>query len=202
MTHDTLKSALTGLRLKTEALLKANYDRSLPFADGLFDRWERAKRLGFADGSSIYDSSCVFGQVTVGTQTWIGPFTLLDGSGGGLSIGDYCSISAGVHIYTHDTVAWALSGGVATKRVAPVAIGSRVYIGSQSVVAYGVTIGEQSVVAANSFVNRDVAPRTIVAGTPAVVIGSVTDEGGAIRLSYRDRANVPPDLQMSSVENP
>src|ERR1019366_8652869 len=80
--------------------LKSHFDlsflkeinRSLPFADLLFDRWERAKMLGFGEGTSVYDSTHVFGDVQVGKNTWIGPFTILDGSGG-LTIGDNCSIS-------------------------------------------------------------------------------------------------------------
>jgi acetyltransferase-like isoleucine patch superfamily enzyme len=195
MTPEKIKEALLALRLENEARLKAYYNRSLPFADGTFDRWERAKRLGFGEGVSIYDSSCVFGDVTVGKQSWVGPFTLLDGSGGGLKIGEFCSIAAGVHIYTHDTVAWALTGGLAERRVSPVSIGSRVYIGSQSVVTCGVAIGDQSVVAANSLVNRDVAPRTIVAGTPAVVIGTVNVEGSSVQFNYLDRMAIPADLQ-------
>ena len=35
-------------------------DRSLPFADLLFDRWERAKLLKFGEGSSVYDSAQIF----------------------------------------------------------------------------------------------------------------------------------------------
>jgi hypothetical protein len=85
-------------------------NRHLPFADMLFDRWERAKLLGFGEGTSIYDSCHVFGKVSVGKNTWIGPFTILDGSGS-LSIGSNCSISASVQIYSHDTVQWAVSGG-------------------------------------------------------------------------------------------
>src|SRR5437868_3581131 len=80
------------------------FNRSLPFNDEIFDRWERAKKLGFGNGSSIYDSSYVFGNVKVGMNTWIGPFTVIDGSGE-LSIGNHCTISAGVHIYTHDNIA-------------------------------------------------------------------------------------------------
>ena len=53
----------------------------------------------------------VIGDVKVGSHTWIGPNVILDGSGGGLEIGDYCSIDAGAQIYTHDTVMWAISGG-------------------------------------------------------------------------------------------
>ncbi len=184
MTPEALQSALTELRLAREAELKARHARSLPFADGLFDRWERARRLGFAAGASIYDSACVFGDVAVGVETWIGPWVMLDGSGGGIRIGATCSISSGVHIYTHDTVLWALSGGKLAPRRAAVAIGDRVYIGSQSVIARGVTVGDMGVIAANSFVRADVPPRTIVAGVPARVIGHVEGEGETVRLVF------------------
>ena len=86
------------------------FNRSLPFADYIVDRWEKAKLLGFGEGSSIYDSSLVLGTVKVGAKTWIGPFVVLDGTGG-LEIGSNCSISAGTQIYSHDSVDWAISGG-------------------------------------------------------------------------------------------
>ena len=41
---------------------------------------------------------------TVGEGTWIGAFTVIDGSGG-LTIGKGCDISSGVHIYTHSSAA-------------------------------------------------------------------------------------------------
>jgi UDP-3-O-[3-hydroxymyristoyl] glucosamine N-acyltransferase len=187
MTSENLSAQLQELRLARESELRQRYNRSLPFADGLFDRWERARRLGFADGVSIYDSAFVFGDVKVGRDTWIGPWVMLDGSGGGLSIGSTCSLSAGVHIYTHDTVAWALSGGKAARRNGPVAIGDKVYIGSQSVIALGVSIGDMAVVAANSFVNRDVPSRTIVGGVPAVPIGHVTGDGETVELMFESK---------------
>jgi acetyltransferase-like isoleucine patch superfamily enzyme len=172
--------------------LRAQFDRSLPFADGLFDRWERAKRLGFAEGSSIYNSSLVYGDVEVGENTWIGPYTLLDGSGGEVSIGSFCSISAGVHIYTHDTVMWALSGGRLEKRTGPVKIGDCCYIASQCIIAPAVTIGRQCVVAANSFVNRDVPERTIVGGSPAKILGRVEGSGENVRLRFNTTRSDPP----------
>ncbi len=105
-TRDQLLALYAHLRAETHA----RWDRDLPFDELLFDRWERARSLGFGEGASIYHSALVYGDVVVGPSTWIGPFTLLDGSGG-LRIGRNCSISAGVHIYSHDTVKWALSGG-------------------------------------------------------------------------------------------
>jgi acetyltransferase-like isoleucine patch superfamily enzyme len=110
--------------------------------------------------------------VAVGRNTWIGPLALLDGTGG-LSIGDNCSISTGVQIYSHDTVKWAVSGGTAGYEHAAVEIGSACYIGSQSVVAKGVTIGDHCVVGACSFVNRDLPPNTIAGGVPIRRLGRV-----------------------------
>lgn len=167
---------------RQEELLE--WDRSLPFQDAMFDRWERARRLHFGEGASVYESASVFGSVRVGRDTWIGPNVLLDGSGGGLTIGRCCSVSAGVQIYTHDTVRWALSGGIVTRSTAPVSVGDCTHLGSQSIVAAGVEIGSQCVVGANSFVNRDVPDRTIVVGTPARVVGYVEGEGEAVRLVF------------------
>lgn len=162
--------------------MRQRFDRDLPLEELLFDRWERARNLGFGEGTSIYHNSYVFGSVKVGQNTWIGPFTILDGSGG-LEIGSTCSISAGVQIYTHDTVTWALSGGRAEYERSAVSIGDACHIGSQTVIAKGVTIGEHSVVGACSFVNRDIPPYTVAFGVPCRPRGRVViDEVGNVEL--------------------
>lgn len=148
-------------------LVQKRWNRSLAFGDYIVDRWEKAKALGFGEGGSIYDSALVLGDVTVGKHTWIGPFTVLDGSGGGLVIGDYCSISAGVQIYTHDTVAWATTGGERPPDKAPVAIGNRCYIGPNAIISKGVTIGDECIIGANSFVNKDIPSGSQAWGIPA-----------------------------------
>ena len=181
--HDELRRLHEALRDE----IRRRWDRSVPFADELLDRWERAAWLGFGEGSSIYDQSLVLGEVEVGEQTWIGPGTILDGRGG-LSIGSYCSISAGVQIYSHDTLRWALSGGKAPEERARTVVEDRCYLGPQTVVAKGVTIGTCSAVGALSFVNRDVPPFSIAVGIPARVRGRVViSEDGAVELVWDDR---------------
>lgn len=166
------------LRLET----REQWQRDLPLEELLSDRWERARSLGFGEGASIYASSLVYGQVGVGAETWIGPFTLLDGSGG-LTIGRNCSISAGVQIYSHDTVKWALSGGTAPYERAPVEIGDCCHLGAQTVVAKGVTVGSHSVVGACSFVNRDIPEYSVAAGVPCRPIGRVEiSDDGSVEL--------------------
>ena len=146
------------------------YFRSLPFGDYVVDRWEKARLLGFGDGSSIYDSSLVIGDVRVGENTWIGPFTVLDGSGG-LEIGSNCSISAGVQLYSHDTVERSLSGGSLPSVRTFTKIGSCCYLGPNVIVAKGVTIGDRVIVGANSLVNRDLPAGVKAFGTPCRVVG-------------------------------
>lgn len=155
-----------------QAEVQDRWNRSLPFGDYVVDRWKKAISLGFGEGTSIYDSSLVLGDVSVGNNTWIGPYTVLDGSAG-LSIGDNCSISAGVQIYTHDTVQWATSGGSAQPERAPVRIGSRCYIGPNTIISKGVTIGDGCIIGANSLVNRDVPSNIKAWGTPARCHGPV-----------------------------
>ena len=184
MEHEEFLLLLRSTRQARDDELAERFERSLPFGDAMFDRWERAKRLGFATGASIYDSAHVFGNVEVGKNTWVGPCTLLDGSGGGVRIGAYCTIGAGVHIYTHDTALWALSGGQLPRRTGPVLVGDCCYIGAQSILVAGVTVGRQVVIAANSVVNRDVPERTIVGGSPARKLGRVSGEGDHVSMIF------------------
>src|SRR4030042_6341642 len=80
---------------------RSQYERVVSLGDLFIDREEKATILGFGEGSTIYDSSLVIGDVKVGKNTWIGPFTVLDGSGG-LEIGNNCNIASGAQIYSHD----------------------------------------------------------------------------------------------------
>jgi len=55
----------------------------------------------------------------------------------------------------------------------PIRIGDNVWIGMNSVVLKGVTIGDNSIVAAGSIVTHDVPPNTMVAGNPARVVKAI-----------------------------
>lgn len=180
-----LQAALEALYALKDRDLREKFNRSLPFQDAMFDRWKRAQQLGFGEKSNIYNSALVFGDVTVGKNVWIGPNVILDGSGGKLSIGNDCSIGAGTHIYTHDTLLATLSGDPQQKKTGPVSIGNNNHIGPQCIFLLGIDIGNQCVIAGGSFVNKSVPDRTVVAGSPAKKIGEVRVAGdGAITLVY------------------
>lgn len=164
--------AILGVHKTLDDAFLKNLDRSLPLADTLLDRWDRAKKLGFGKGTSIYDSSVVLGKVNVGANCWIGPFSLLDGSGG-LELGDFCTVAAGVQIYTHDNVKQTLSSGKFPIERTPVQIGSNVYIAPNAVIVKGIKIGNFTVIGANSLVNKDIPSHSIAIGQPAKVVGKI-----------------------------
>jgi len=165
-----LLSNLKSLWLLRRREVESSFKRTLPFADYIVDRWEKAKELGFGEGTSIYDSALVLGDVKVGKKTWIGPSVVLDGSGG-LVIGSNCSISSGVQIYTHSAVKCAISGGKSPYEYAKTAIGDNCFIGPLAVIVMGVKIGNGCIIGANSLVLDDIPDGSKAFGTPCRVVG-------------------------------
>jgi acetyltransferase-like isoleucine patch superfamily enzyme len=161
-----LRDAVRDLIAELRREKREKFRRHVPLGDLLTDRWETAREHRFGEGTSCYDNVLILGNVEVGRHCWIGPNVILDGQGG-LTIGDYCDISAGTQIYTHHTVARCLSGGAVPVEKAPVTIGSRVYIGPQSIIEKGVTIGDGVVIGAMSLVNRDIPDGARAWGIPA-----------------------------------
>lgn len=86
-------------------------------------------------------------------------------------IGDKVSISHFVHIYTINHKADKdFSANDDSSRMGDVLIGNYCWIGIKSTIIGPCNIGENSVIAANSLVSRDIPPHSIVMGVPAKVI--------------------------------
>ena len=165
--------------------MRERFDRIVPSGDLIYNRFDKGRDMGCGEGSSVYDASLVLGDVQIGDHVWVGPFTVLDGSGGTLKISNWVSVASGTAIYTHDSTKNYLSGGVDPLEKGPVTIGDHTAIGTMCVIGCGVTVGDHCVIGAHSFVNRDVPPYSIAAGVPARVIGRVVPkEDGSVRLEY------------------
>ena len=92
---------------------------------------------------------------------------------GGVTIGDGCLIG-------HNVVFATLNHGLKPEdRVsmipAPIVLGRNVWVGSNSTILAGVTIGDNAVVAAGAVVTKDVPDNAIVGGVPAKVIRHIED---------------------------
>jgi acetyltransferase-like isoleucine patch superfamily enzyme len=79
----------------------------------------------------------------------------------GLHIGARSYIAFDVAILTHD-----MTRGLRLDT----RIGKHCFIGARSIILPGLTVGDESIVAAGSVVTKDVPPRSIVAGNPAQII--------------------------------
>jgi acetyltransferase-like isoleucine patch superfamily enzyme len=96
---------------------------------------------------------------------------------GGLSIADDVMIGPNVSLITSGhPLAPSQRRDFVTAR--PIAIERNVWIAAGATVIGGVTVGENSVVAAGSVVTRDVPPNTLVAGNPARVVRSLEEPEG------------------------
>lgn len=135
----------------------------------------------------------IIGEPEIGAGTWIGAFTVIDGSGG-LRIGSGCDISCGAQIYTHSSAKRCVSGrAYAEVDRQPTTIGDRVFIGPNAVIQMGVTIGDGAVVGAGAVVTTDVAPGSVVGGVPARPLATVDLDGG--QVTFRPlSASGPTDL--------
>lgn len=87
---------------------------------------------------------------------------------GGIEIGDDALIGQQVVIVTinHDFIP-EKRGNMFP---APVKIGNRVWIGAHATILSGVTIGDNSIIAAGAVVTKDVPANVVVAGVPAKII--------------------------------
>ena len=150
-----MKKDLLSLLNQLRSEKKKKFNRHVSIQDLLSDRWETASFYGFGEGTSCYNNVLIIGDVKVGKHTWIGPNVILDGTGG-LEIGDFVSISAGVQIYTHDSLDWSRSMGKKPGKIMSTKIGNGVYLGPNSVVQMGITIQDKAIVGAMSFVNKDI----------------------------------------------
>lgn len=136
------------------------------------------------------------GKISIGYKTFVGPGTNLI-SRSSIDIGDNVFIGWGCCFLDHDShsIFWeericdfdqqlndyAKSGSyVLTKDWTtvisrPIVVGNMAWLGFESVVLKGVSIGEGAIVGAKSVVTRDVPPWTMVAGNPARVIKTLVE---------------------------
>ncbi len=112
----------------------------------------------------------------VGRDVFIGEGLIIidePGDWGLVRIGDRAAISPRVTLVVSSRPNWSRIEPYVPTAHAPVTIGEDAWLGTGVVVLPGVRVGEGAVVGANSVVNRDVEPFTIVAGAPARFIRRV-----------------------------
>lgn len=89
-----------------------------------------------------------------------------------IEIGDDVTMAPRVHILCHDA---STKTFLNYTKIGRVTIGSRVFIGAESVVLPGVSIGNDVIIGANSTVTHDIPDNTVAAGCPAKILCSLDE---------------------------
>jgi len=102
----------------------------------------------------------------LGYKTDIGAFTYINAKHG-VIIEDYVQVGSHCSLYSVSTI---------DKKKGTIRLKKGCRIGTHSVIMPGVTIGENSIVGAFSYVNEDIPDNVIAFGVPAKVIRALHDD--------------------------
>ncbi|CDF98557.1 sugar O-acetyltransferase [Avibacterium paragallinarum] len=108
--------------------------------------------------------------------------TLLDS--GGIKIGDNVMFAPNVSLYT---VGHPLDPELRQQdweQALPIIIGNNVWIGGNTIILGGVTIGDNSVIGAGSLVNKNIPANSLAMGSPAKVIRQINEQD---RINYMNK---------------
>jgi len=101
----------------------------------------------------------------LGYKTDIGAFTYINAKNG-IIIEDHVQVGSHCSIYSVSTI---------DNKEGPVTLKKNCRIGTHSVVMPNVTVGENSVIGAFSFVNKDIPKNVVAFGVPAKVVKKLTE---------------------------
>ena len=101
----------------------------------------------------------------LGYKTDIGAFTYINAKNG-VVIEDYVQVGSHCSIYSISTI---------DKKEGRIVLKNNCKIGSHSLIMPGVTVGENSIVGAFSFVNRNIPKNTMAFGVPVKLVKKITN---------------------------
>lgn len=134
-------------------------------------RWLLLRASGFDVQRSVIDARGFIGSrtITIGRGSSINHGVFLDGSAP-VRIGESVSIGMNVLVLTgsHELGGPEKRAGELNK--APVTIEDGAWVGANTIILPGVTVGRGAVVGAGSLVMKDVTANTVVMGNPARVV--------------------------------
>ena len=129
-------------------------------------------------GKDVPDDFCLFPpiysdfgkNITIGRGVFINSGCCFQDQGG-ITIGDGCFIG-------HQVVFATIDHGLDPAHrhdnfVAPIRLGKNVWVGAHATILRGVTVGDNSVIAAGAVVTKDVPENVVVGGVPAKVIKNI-----------------------------
>lgn len=113
------------------------------------------------------------GNISCGKDSYIGSYSTIQAFDNyNVIIGDNCSISHNVRIYTssHKADQNLNNKNIKERKSGDVIINNGVWIGANVFINPGVTIGENTIIGSNSVVTKNMEPHAIYGGIPAKLI--------------------------------
>lgn len=117
---------------------------------------------------------CDFGNIEIG-EDFISNFNLVVLDEARVTFGKNVFVGPNVSIYTVDHALVAEERNRGVMRALPVTIGDNVWIGGNTVILPGVTIGEGTVVGAGSLVTKSIPAGVVAIGSPCKAVREITD---------------------------
>ena len=136
------------------------------------------------DGMVVGKGVTVMGGVNFGSEPYL------------IALENNVRISFDVQFITHDGGTWAFRNFYEdiqdVVKFGPIIVEEGVFIGAESIIMPGVTIGSHAVVGAGSLVNKDIPAETVWAGVPARQICTLRE------YAERCKAAVPKDFDLDA----
>ena len=133
------------------------------------------------ESSFIHPQAAVTGNVIIGKDVYVGPGAAIRGDWGKIIIEDGCNVQENCTIHMFPGKSMVLKAGAHIGHGAIIHganIGGNCLVGMNAVIMDDVTIGDECIIGALSFVKAgtQIPNRKMVVGNPAEIIKSVTDE--------------------------
>jgi maltose O-acetyltransferase len=163
-----LMHADSGIKGKLYSSLKKECSKNI--YEGYREKYEIASDFRFNGENILFYGE---GKIYLGSNSYIGNYSTIQSTANQkVSIGNNCSISHNVRIYTSSNIAdQNLNTHNPKGKVSgDVFIGNGVWIGANVFVKEGITIGDNAIVGANSVVSKNIEANSIYGGVPAKLI--------------------------------
>jgi len=133
------------------------------------------------ESSFIHPQAAVTGYVIIGKDVYVGPGAAIRGDWGEIIIEDGCNVQENctIHMFPGKTMVLKAGAHIGHGAIIHGAnIGANTLIGMNAVIMDDVTIGDECIVGALSFVKAgtQIPNRKMVVGNPAAIIKDVSDE--------------------------
>jgi acetyltransferase-like isoleucine patch superfamily enzyme len=145
------------------------------------DKDARVNNITIGDQTKIARGAKIFGSeehvLEIGTGCYVGPNCFIEGYNAKVKIGDYVSFAQNINVISGS----GPNASLKMQKLFPIVRGDifiddHSWIGSNVMIMPNVSIGKFCIVAVNSFVNKSFPDYSIIGGTPAKLIRTLSPE--------------------------